>query len=117
MVRSACILTFVLSAVSAIAEDGAALYAQACAVCRDGGVVSEPARRALGEMSPERIVASLQTGLMRAQGAALNGDQRIAIAVFLSGKPLGSVAATVTAPRCTRPPAAFTGASSSAWES
>src|SRR2546426_12154477 len=66
-------------------------------------------------MTPERLVASLETGLMRAQGSALNDDQRRAIAVFLTGKPLGTMTAPVTAPRCTRPPAAFTSAPSSTW--
>src|SRR2546426_9390234 len=109
MVRSACATMFVLTAVPALAQDGAALYGQYCSVCHDSGVVRAPARRALGEMMPERIVASLETGLMRAQGAALN-DQRRAIAVFLSGKPLGSMTAPVTAPRCARAPAAFSSA-------
>jgi mono/diheme cytochrome c family protein len=62
MIRRACVVTFVLSAVSAAAQDGAALNAQACAICHDGGVVRAPGRRALGEMTPERIVASLQSG-------------------------------------------------------
>ena len=117
MVRSACATMFVLTAVPALAQDGAALYGQYCAVCHDGGVVRAPARRALGEMTPERLVASLETGLMRAQGSALNDDQRRAIAVFLSGKPLGSMTAPVTAPRCTRAPAAFSNARPSAWDS
>src|SRR3989442_3819642 len=117
MVRSACATMFVLTAVPALAQDGAALYGQYCAVCHDGGVVRAPARRALGEMTPERLVASLETGLMRAQGSALNDDQQRAIAVFLSGKPLGSMTAPVTAPRCTRAPAAFSNARPSAWDS
>jgi polyvinyl alcohol dehydrogenase (cytochrome) len=117
MVRSAYATMFVLTAVPALAQDGAALYGQYCAVCHDGGVVRAPARRALGEMTPERLVASLETGLMRAQGSALNDDQRRAIAVFLSGKPLGSMTAPVTAPRCTRAPAAFSNARPSAWDS
>src|SRR5262245_63280347 len=97
----------VLTAVSAQAQDGAAVYAQACSICHDGGVVRAPARRALTEMTPERIVASLETGAMRAQGASLTDAQRRAIAVFLSGKPLGSMVAPMTAPRCMRAPAAF----------
>ena len=117
MVRTACAAAFVLMAAPAMAQDGAVLYAQACSICHDGGVVRAPARRALGEMTPERIVASLETGLMRAQGASLNDEQRRAVAVFVSGKPLGAMNAPVTAPRCTRAPGAFTSAPSSAWKS
>ena len=116
MLRSTCATMFVLMAVPALAQDGAALYAQSCSICHDGGVVRAPSRRALSEMTPERIVASLESGLMRAQGASLNDDQRRAIAVFLSGKPLGSMVAPVTAPRCVRAPAPFSDSPSSAWD-
>src|SRR6266850_1179886 len=102
MLRSACavIVIGVAAPAPALAQDGAVLYGQYCGVCHDGGVVRAPARRVLSEMTPERIVASLETGLMRAQGSTLNDDQRRAIAVFLTGKPLGAMTAQVTAPRC-----------------
>src|SRR5438128_7046964 len=116
MVRTSVGAMFVvLLAASVFAQDGAVLYAQHCGACHDGGVVRAPARRALSEMTPERIVASLENGLMRVQGAARSADEKRAIAVFLTGKPLGTMTAPVTAPRCTRPPAAFTSAPSSTW--
>jgi len=77
------------------------LYAARCSVCHDGGVVRAPVRRALSEMTPERIVASLENGVMRAQGAAINAGERRAIAVFVTGKPLGSLAAPLTITTCT----------------
>ena len=42
-------------------------------------------------------------------------DERRAIAVFLSGKPLGSMTPPITAPRCTRPAPPFTAVPASAW--
>ena len=116
MFRRACVVTFVLLAAPASSQDGAALYAQRCSMCHDGGVVRAPARRVLSELQPERVVASLSAdGLMRAQGAELSDNERRAIAVFLTGKALGSMAAPVTAPKCSRPAPAFSKASASAW--
>jgi polyvinyl alcohol dehydrogenase (cytochrome) len=118
MLRHACAAALVLLAVPAAAQDGAVLYAQACSLCHDGGVVPRaPSRRALGAMTAEAILASLETGNMRTQGAARSAEERRAIAVFLSGKPLGSLTAPVTAPLCTRAPAPFTSGPSSAWDS
>jgi polyvinyl alcohol dehydrogenase (cytochrome) len=59
--RLVFVLPLVLLAVPAFAQDGAALYAQHCSLCHDGGVVRAPARRALSEITPERIVASLES--------------------------------------------------------
>jgi polyvinyl alcohol dehydrogenase (cytochrome) len=116
MVRPACVLTFVLLAAPASPQDGAALYAQRCSMCHDGGVVRAPARRVLSELTPERVVASLSAdGLMRAQGAELSDDERRAVAVFLTGKALGAMAAPVTAPKCSRPAPAFSKAPMSGW--
>jgi polyvinyl alcohol dehydrogenase (cytochrome) len=115
MLRSACAIVLLLPAAPALAQDGAALYGQFCGQCHDGGVVRAPGRRALGELTPERIVAALESGTMRVQGAERTADERRAIAVFLSGRPLGSMMAPVTAPRCTQPARPFTAAPPSAW--
>ena len=115
MLRCAFAIVCLFLAAPAVAQDGAVLYATHCGQCHDGGVVRAPSRRVLGEMTPERIVAALESGLMRLQGSERTADERRAIAVFLSGKPLGSLAAPVTAPRCTSTPAAFSAAPRSAW--
>jgi polyvinyl alcohol dehydrogenase (cytochrome) len=116
MFRPACVLTFVFLATPAWSQDGALLYAQRCSMCHDGGVVRAPSRRALIELTPERVVASLSAdGLMRAQGAELSDDERRSVAVFLTGKPLGTMAAPITVPKCARPAPAFSKASASAW--
>jgi cbb3-type cytochrome c oxidase subunit III len=81
-----CVLAVALLSTPAWPQDGAAVYAQRCGMCHDGGVVRAPQRRVLGELAPERIVASLSAdGLMRAQGAELSDAERQAVAVFLTG--------------------------------
>jgi polyvinyl alcohol dehydrogenase (cytochrome) len=120
MKRLASILSAVLVALTSIArpataQDGAALYAAHCSICHDGGVVRAPARRALAEMTAEHVLAALETGTMRAQAAERSAEERRAIAVFVSGKPLGSMTPPQTAPRCTSAAAAFTASPRSAW--
>ena len=92
-----------LLAVPAFAQDGAALYTQRCASCHEGGQVARaPARDVIAALSPERIVAALETGLMRVQGESLTPDQRRAVAAYLSAaKPAPTPAAMAgTTPRC-----------------
>src|SRR5437762_9341823 len=115
MLRGLLTTALVFVAIPALAQDGATLYGANCSMCHDGGIVRAPSRRALSELTPERIVTALEGGSMRVQGAARTPDERRAIAVFLTGKPLGSMTAAVTAPRCTSAPAAFSAAPASAW--
>ena len=112
IVSTAVLLSLAVSA--AEAQDGATLYATYCSMCHDGGVVRAPSRKALSELTPERIVASLGTGVMRVQGADRTPDERTAIAVFLTGKPLGTFKAAVT-PLCSSAAQPATAASESAW--
>jgi polyvinyl alcohol dehydrogenase (cytochrome) len=97
----------------AVAQDGAALYARYCSMCHDGGIVRAPSRKTLAALTPERIVAALENGVMRLQGADRTGDERKAIAVFLTGKPLGALVPVPT-PACASS-AAATVASESSW--
>ena len=71
-----------------------ALYTQHCAACHDKEGSGAPLRAALRARTPEAIVASLETGLMREQGKALSGEERKLIAAYLgsgaqatAGKP------------------------------
>ena len=66
-------------------------------------------------MTPERILASLDNGLMRVQGAERTPAERQRYAVFISGKPLGSIPAPSIVSRCTPPAAPFSDAPRSAW--
>lgn len=80
------------SPVLAADPDGPALYKQHCAACHDASAVTRaPAPSVLRLMTPESIVHSLETGTMKTQGAALGSAQRVAIAVFLTGKTTGAV--------------------------
>ena len=45
----------------------------------------------------------------------LSDDERRAVAVFLTGKPLGTIAAPVIVPKCARPAPPFSKVSASAW--
>jgi len=71
-----------------------ALYTQHCASCHDKEGSGAPLRAALRSRTPEAIVASLQTGLMREQGRALTADQHKLVGAYLgsgaqatAGKP------------------------------
>ena len=80
-----CAWVSILMAAPASAQDGAALYAQRCASCHEGGQVARvPARDVIAALTPERIVSALETGTMRVQGESLTADQRRAIATYLS---------------------------------
>ncbi len=93
-----------LAAAPALAQDGAALYTQRCASCHeDGQVARAPGRDVIAALAPERIVGALESGTMRVQGETLTGDQRRAIAFYLSTSralAAAGAAAPITGPRC-----------------
>ena len=75
-----------LCAAPLAAQDGAALYGVACASCHDPGIDRAPNRAALRAMSPERVLASLESGSMISMTAARPAAERRAIAEFVTGK-------------------------------
>jgi polyvinyl alcohol dehydrogenase (cytochrome) len=80
-----CVLLASIMSAPAYAQDGAALYSQRCASCHEGGQVARaPAREIIAALTPDRIVAALETGTMRVQGESLTPDQRRSIAAYLS---------------------------------
>ncbi|HXI38769.1 MAG TPA: PQQ-binding-like beta-propeller repeat protein, partial [Bryobacteraceae bacterium] len=69
----------------ALAQDGAALFETHCSVChRPNSTTRAPLREALAQIPRTAIVASLETGGMKTQGAALSASERRGIAAFLS---------------------------------
>ena len=92
----------VLAASSLSAQDGAAMYAQRCASCHEGGQVARaPAREVIAALTPDRIVGALESGAMRVQGESLTPEQRRAIASYLSSaRPAAAANAPVGGPRC-----------------
>jgi polyvinyl alcohol dehydrogenase (cytochrome) len=108
--RAAIVALMLVTAVPVHAQDGPALYTEYCAQCHEGGARA-PSRQLLGAMTQERIIAALESGLMRVQGESLTPAQRRTVAAYLS-----SVAAAFTssgAPRCEA--AAMTSAADSDW--
>jgi polyvinyl alcohol dehydrogenase (cytochrome) len=96
-----CALCVVWAAASASAQDGAALYAQQCASCHEGGAVSRaPGRDVIAALPADRIVASLETGTMRVQGETLTAAQKRAVATFLSTARSTATTAPTARPRC-----------------
>jgi polyvinyl alcohol dehydrogenase (cytochrome) len=84
------------AAVQVSAQDAASLYGKWCAVCHEATTESRaPGREVLSQMTPEQILAALETGPMvaQAQGAMISRAERRALAEYLSGKSLGSAPA------------------------
>ncbi len=92
-------------------ESGFAVFQTHCTACHGNPAVPRaPQPAAIRQMSPERILDALTVGPMKGQGDILTDDQRRMVAVFMSGRPLGSAAhgdAKDMAGRCeTNPPLA-----------
>jgi polyvinyl alcohol dehydrogenase (cytochrome) len=68
------------------AEDGATLYQRSCAPCHDGGADRAPTHEALHAMTPERVLAALESGPMISMANRRSAADRRAIAEFITGK-------------------------------
>ena len=66
--------------------DGAALYQRVCAQCHDGGADRAPTREAFAAMTPDRVLAAMETGRMISMATGRSAAERRAIAEFLTGK-------------------------------
>src|SRR5271170_1653202 len=78
---------FVTLACFAAPPGGEALYKQRCAMCHERSAETRaPAPAALRQMSPANIVRSLESGIMKEQGAALSAAEKLDVAEFLAGK-------------------------------
>ena len=74
-------------------ETGFATFQTHCMSCHGNpDVPRAPQPSAIRQMTPERIYEALTTGPMKGQGAALSDDQRRMLAVFMSGRPFGTIA-------------------------
>src|SRR5439155_9636124 len=81
------------------AEDGAPLDKQICAGCHDAGIDRAPNREAPRAMSPERVLAALETGAMISMTSARTAVERRGIAEFVTGKPFGQALVTTPSPQ------------------
>ena len=67
--------------------EGARVFAEECASCHtSAGDERTPGTGLLNQLSPRAIVASLEDGVMRAEGAVLSPEQRIRVAEYLAGR-------------------------------
>ncbi len=78
------ILVLALSCGFALAQDGAAIYKQRCAVCHDAPVGRVPPVSALRAMDASAIARSLENGPMQTQAAGLTAAERSAVVAFLA---------------------------------
>src|ERR1700681_4395893 len=78
-----------LSAGPLFAEDGPSLYKQLCSSCHDTGLDRAPDRQALRTMSPERVLAALESGVMLSMASNRTSVERRTIAEFVTGKSFG----------------------------
>ena len=76
------------SAIVLSAQDGAALYKEICASCHEGGADRAPSRDALRAMTPDRVLAALESGAMVTMTSRRTAAERRAIAEFVTGKSL-----------------------------
>lgn len=68
---------------------GSQVYATTCNTChKEGAGLKAPSQAVLGIMTPRAILGALETGKMRTQAATLTGEQRKAVAQFLTGRVL-----------------------------
>ena len=61
-------------------------YQMACAECHEGALLEAPQRTALALFPPDRIVESLESGIMATAGMALTREEKQQVAFFLTGR-------------------------------
>jgi len=74
-------------------EIGFGLFQRRCMSCHGNpNVERAPSPAAIREMPPEKIYDALTSGVMKAQGETLSDFEKRMVALFMSGRPLGSIA-------------------------
>jgi polyvinyl alcohol dehydrogenase (cytochrome) len=94
-----CLALLVSSAGPLSAQDGPTLYKQLCASCHDAGTDRAPNRDALRAMSPDRVLAALESGAMLSMASGRTGVERRAIAEFVTGKSFAQALSTTPSPQ------------------
>ncbi len=94
-----CVVLLSFSAGPLSAQDGPTLYKGLCASCHDGGLERAPDRDALRAMSPERVLAALESGPMLSMASNRTGVERRAIAEFVTGKSFAQALSTTPSPQ------------------
>src|SRR5690606_2535704 len=69
--------------------NGADVFASACAACHANPAMDQvPQLEQLRAMQPGAVVNTLTNGVMQVQGTVLSSEQQIAVAEFVTGKPV-----------------------------
>jgi polyvinyl alcohol dehydrogenase (cytochrome) len=86
------LLSILVIAGTAHAQDGAVLYRTYCAICHEGPTADAqaPSRETMKRMSAEQVLESLETGSMRARVLERSRAQRRALAEYVSEKRLAA---------------------------
>src|ERR1700691_5560350 len=84
---------------SAQTQTGEQMYQASCAQCHDAGIGRAPKRDAFRDMSPERVLAAMETGEMVTMGMRWPAAGRRSIAEFLTGKAFGTSLSTDPSPQ------------------
>ncbi len=85
-----CALALSALTLAAQTETAENMYKISCAQCHDAGVNRAPQRDGFRQMTPERVLAAMETGPMITMGQRWPAEGRRAIAEFLTGKKLGT---------------------------
>ena len=81
---------------------GSQLYGQFCSTCHDHPKDRIPARDIIARRTPDEVMQILTNGVMRAQAAGLNMNDRVAVATFVTGKaPTGNLGKAPETNLCT----------------
>src|SRR5580658_3606015 len=113
-----CVLTIVFllpALLPAQQETGESMYRLSCAQCHDAGVGRAPKRESFRDMSPERVLAAMETGEMVTMGMRWPAEGRRAIAEFLTGKAFGTSLSTEPSPRAMCKPGSEFSLAGPAW--
>ncbi len=95
---------------------GAKLYEQFCSACHDHPKDRIPARDIIARHTPDEVMQILTNGVMRAQAAGLNMNDRVAVATFITGKPpTGNAGKAPETNLCAQQGAATAANGSSSW--
>ncbi len=101
---------------AAQAPDGEAVFETHCAVCHVNPPEEDiPTVEAMSVLTPNAVVASMTEGNMRIQGDLLTAAEQVAVAEFLTGRPVVESVAAFTAGICAQSPPLPTLAPGAIW--
>jgi len=81
--RYVSLFAVLLVAISARAQNGAAVYKAHCASCHNSAATRVPPESALRSMSFPQVLAALESGVMKTVGDSLTPQERYAVTLYL----------------------------------